>query len=312
MMARSWFGIRLQLGMTGSTQRSHDALIARSHAIAEDLNSRGLLDLAVPFYRQAIALLVAERECLADVEPLGATSVMEAADAAPDAPPTQQGTIESPPELEQHLRALEDELAPANANTIRELLMELRGQGHHASAALMALLAKTHLLSGDLQAALDCYQQALHQAPHDPALIVNTGAAWLACGDRPAALALLRPLAAKRHTIDSPRVLGALLSNLALAELEAGRVAEVAQLRAELAGLAPDGVPLPEWLDDARRWVEAGHRQDAKTLLVALRAVHPRSRSVLELLAQTLEDCGEFREAALVYRDLLRPSLSST
>jgi sirohydrochlorin ferrochelatase len=71
-------------------------------------------------------------------------------------------------------------------------------------------------------------------------------------------------------------------------------------------------LPLSEWLDDARRWVEAGHRQDAKMLLVALRAVHPRSRPVLELLAQTLEDCDEFREAALVYRDLLRPSLSRT
>lgn len=310
MMARLWFVIRLQFGMAGSTQRSHDALIARTHAIAEDLNSRGCLDLAVPFYRQAIALLMAERECMAGVAPEGAPLVIDAAAAAPVGLSTQQATIEIPPELEQHLRALEEELSPANAITIRELLMELRGQSNHASAALMGLLAKTHLLSGDLQAALDCYQQALQQAPHDPALIVNTGAAWLACGDRPAALALLRPLAAKRHTIDSPRVLGALLGNLALAELEVGRVAAVAQLRAELAGLAPDGLPLPEWLDDARRWVEAGHRQDAKTLLVALRAVHPRSRPVLELLAQTLEDCGEFREAALVYRDLLRPSLS--
>ena len=290
--------------MAGSEQ----ALIARCHAIAEALNSQGALDLAVPFYRQTIALLLAGYERTTAPDPEAAASVMEAGRNAPAADP---GPAVIAPELEQHLNALAEDLAPANAATIRELLLELQAQCVDPPPALIALLAKTHLLSGDLQAALDHYQRALHLSPDDPALIVNTGAASLACGDRAAALALLRPLAARRHSIDSGRVLGALLSNLALAELEAGRVAEAASWRVELAGLSPDGLPLPEWLDDARRWAETGHRQDARQLLVALRAVYPRHRAVLELLAQTLEELGDFREAALVYRDLLRPGLGN-
>lgn len=290
--------------MVGSEQ----ALIARCHAIAEELNSRGALDLAVPFYRQTIALLLAGRERAADQDPEAASVVL---DAAAGAPAADEALVEIPLELEQHLSALEEDLAPANAATIRALLLDLQAQCADPPAALLALLAKTHLLSGDLPAALDHYQRALQRTPDAPALIVNTGAAWLACGDRAAALSLLRPLAARRHTIDSGRVLGALLSNLALAELEAGRVAEVATLRAELAGLSPDGLPLPDWLDDVRRWAETGHRQEARQLLVALRAVYPRHRVVLELLAQTLEELGDFREAALVYRDLLRPGLGN-
>jgi tetratricopeptide (TPR) repeat protein len=281
-------------------------LIARCHAIAEDLNGRGALDLAVPFYRQTIALLLAQAQQAeaATADPAAVAEVLtvsqgrEAAPTPPDAA-----------DLDPHLQALEQDLTVANATTVQALLQELQGQHDQPSAQLLGLLAKTHLLQAKLEAALACFHQALELAPADPNLLVNTGAARLACGDCSGALSLLRPLAAQRHTLEDPRLLKALLRNLALAELEAGRVAQAALLRAELAGLAPDELPLEDWLEDVRQWLETGCRQEAKSLLVALRAVHPRQPAVLELLAHTYEALGDFRDAALVYRDLLRPRL---
>lgn len=139
---------------------------------------------------------------------------------------------------------------------------------------------------------------------------MNTAAAFMACGDCQSALRLLRPLARQRQHITDSSIVRSLLSNLAIAELETGSVDAAASLRVELAGLDPDGLPLRDWLDDARRWSETGHRQAAKQLLMALRALYPSDRGVLELLGRLLEELGDFREAALIYRDLLRPSLT--
>ena len=43
---------------------SEQALVDRYYAMAEELNGRGSMELAVPFYRQTIALLLAERSQL--------------------------------------------------------------------------------------------------------------------------------------------------------------------------------------------------------------------------------------------------------
>jgi tetratricopeptide (TPR) repeat protein len=285
-------------------------LIARCHAIAEDLNGRGALDLAVPFYRQTIALLLAQAEQGSERAEAATADSAAVADVLTVSHGHEAALmLPCAADLDQHLGALEQDLTVANAATVQTLLQELQGQRDQPSAQLLALLAKTHLLQANLKAALACFHQALELAPADPSLLVNTGAARLACGDCSGALALLRPLAAQRHTLEDPRLLKALLRNMALAELEAGRVAQAALLRAELAGLAPDELPLEDWLEDVRQWLETGCRQEAKSLLLALRAVHPLQPAVLELLAYTHEALGDFRDAALVYRDLLRPRL---
>lgn len=324
-MTRFWASPSLQADMASSepgiedqpapavVEPGDETLIARCHAIAEDLNGRGAFDLAVPFYRQTIALLLAERTVRATAAPEAMQTLMQVSQVKDLL--TSQASAPSaalPAELEQHLLALEQDLSAANAATVHALLLELQAKSQEDCVPLLALLAKTQLLQGELEAAHALFQQALALAPHDPKLIVNTGASCLANGDRTMALQLLRPLAFRRHTLSDSRVLQSLLSNLALAELEAGQVAEASSLRSELAGLAPDRLPVQEWLDDARLWAEAGHRDEAKRLLTALRAVHPSHRGVLELLAQLLEELGEFRDAALVYRDLLRPTLAGS
>jgi len=264
----------------------------------------------VPFYRQTIALLLADSS-VGDAAAPDAVDTVQQASGDQECMTLQPAGFEVlPEELQLHLSALEEDLSSANASTIQTLLLDLQDQCKSPYAPVLGLLAKTYLYQGELESALALYQQALALEPLDPKLILNTAAASLALGDRTTALKLLRPLARRRHTLNDARVVCSLLSNLALAELEVGQVAEAAHLRAELAGRSPDTVPLQDWLEDARRWAEMGNRHDAKGLLVALRAVHPRHRGVLELLAQILEELGEFRDAALVYRDLLRPGLA--
>jgi tetratricopeptide (TPR) repeat protein len=281
-------------------------LIRRCHAIAEELNKRGALDLAVPFYRQTIALLLADAASSPRAEP----ACLAQLDAASLTTFPVQTAEHLPPELDQHLLALEQDLSKANALTVRKLLLDIEEQVGQTHPGLIALLAKTYVLEGDFEQSRLRYEQALALAPADPKLIVNTAAAYMACGDCQSALNLLRPLARQRQHITDSSIVRSLLSNLAIAEMEAGSVDAAASLRVELAGLDPDALPLQDWLDDARRWSEMGHRQETKKLLIALRAVYPSDRGVLEFLGLLLEELGDFREAALIYRDLLRPSLT--
>ena len=54
---------------------------------------------------------------------------------------------------------------------------------------------------------------------------------------------------------------------------------------------------------------ERGHpcRLEGLALLQDLHRLKPEERSVKEALADALESEGEYRQAALLYRDLLRP-----
>ena len=291
-----------------------DGLAERCYAIAEALNARAELSLAVPFYRQAVTLLMALRQ--RDLQQVAAVNPGEADLVQELDPGGNSGGLEHAPstalprDLQAHIRALGDDLTFDNAVTVRQVLQDLLAGLPQPDPQLLALLAKTHVLEGDLALALPYFQAALELDPEDVRLAVNCGGALLACGDHAEALRLLRPLARQAGTIDDPAVLRVVLVNLSAAELEAGNVRDAARWRAELAGLSPDDVPVDDWVEDACSWVEAGLGEEAKGLLIALRAIYPRHVPLLQLLAETFERCGEFRDAALVYRDLLRPALS--
>ena len=288
-------------------------LAARCFVIAEALNERAELALAVPFYRQAVTLLLAQRAHNTSAEH-ATVALLQAVDPAGDSTPAcaAMASAALPSDLQEHIRALGEDLTADNAATVRQVLQALLDELPLPDAQLLALVAKTYLLDGQLDAALQHFRAALQLDPNDQRLIVNTGGALLACGEPREAVKLMRPLMRQAASIDDPPVLRALIGNLAAAELEAGHVAEAARLRADLAGLSPDGVPLDDWLDDARAWIAAGAREETRGLLIALRALYPRHADLLQLLAETLEACGDYRDAALVYRDLLRPTLGAS
>lgn len=297
-----------------------EGLADRCYAMAEALNARAELALAVPFYRQAIALLIAQRDRQTGEFLEGSAEVASAAQAVMDVDrafgaPSGSANRQSdhlPTDLQGHLQALADDLCLETAVTVRQVVLSLLDELPVADAQLLSLLAKTHLLEGELEEALANFRHAVQLEPTNVRHCLNCGGAFLACGDFNAALKMLRPLLREVGAMSDPALFRALLQNLSTAELEGGHIQAGARLRADLAGLDPDAIPLHDWLEDARQWIAAGWRAEAKGLLVALRALFPRDPSLLRLLAETLEASGDYRDAALVYRDLLRPSLTGS
>ena len=69
---------------------------------------------------------------------------------------------------------------------------------------------------------------------------------------------------------------------------------------------------MQRWLSWAQQGLEDSDktspvRQAALALLTALQQAVPEERSLVQVLADALEDQGDYREAALLYRQLLRP-----
>jgi tetratricopeptide (TPR) repeat protein len=291
-----------------------DQLVLKYHAMAEELNGLGSMELAVPFYRQTIALLLSERDQLRQQAGVGSCpGVKQGGDSVSAA---VHGVLDAAAaaglpavELERQLAALEDSLTPHNLPEAAAALGDLEerwGQPHPGLAALAARLA---LLDGDLAEALAHYERALQLAPGDGRLQINAGAARLAMDDPGGAAALLRPLAAEADGLADLDQRRALWRNLALVEHELGDATAAVEALLQLLVLAPEALDPEPWLEACRGWIAAEQAEAALQLLEALRPLVEPPEAVLTLLAEALEALGRYREAALVYRDLLRPTL---
>ena len=295
-----------------------DDLVLKYHAMAEEFNSQGAMELAVPFYRQAIALLMTEREQLrrqaGDAtgfhdEPAGDRQ-MSAVSAAVHGVLEAAATAGLPVvELERQLSAIEDSLSVHNLVEAGAALEDLEHRWGHPHVGLSALAARLALLGGDLAEAHAHYERALALDSRDERLRINAGAARLAMDDPAGAAELLRPLAAEADRLSDPDQLRALWKNLARVEYELGQAAEAVHALLRLLELAPEAFDLEPWLEACRGWIAANDAAVALQLLEALRPHVDASPSLLSLMAEALEALGRYRDAALVYRQLLRPSL---
>lgn len=302
------------------------ALADRYYAMAEEMNSRGAMELAVPFYRQAMALLLAERNQLraqlpqasgkgAQALPLDQLhGLLEAAqhwEQQQDEPPRQQEP-EPPADLEPSIAELADDLSAASAQQVLAALTELEQQHGDLPASGYGLRGKAWMLAGDAQAALAAFESACQAEPGRIDLQVNRGAALLASGHTEAALEALRLVYQQHYEHLEGEAKIALLRNLATAEARGGELAVALHLRRQWLQLDPTGQPSERWLQWARQGLaidqpEAAH-QAAVQLLQRLHEHRPGERPVMEALAEALEGAGQFREASLLYRSLLRPS----
>jgi hypothetical protein len=311
------------------------ALADRYYAMAEEMNSRGAMELAVPFYRQALALLLAEREQLRAQLPQGAEArpqalpldqlhgLLEATQSwdqqgAPlsgsDASPSPEQT-ELPPadpvDLEPTLQELAEDLSAASAEQVLAALAELEGQHGCLPANGLALRGKARMLLGQAGEAAAAFAEACAAEPDRVDLQINRGAALVAAGEIGAALEALRQLYQQHYEHLEGAEKTALLRNLATAEARGGELAVALHLRRQWLQLDPDSQPSGRWLQWAQQGLDDAQpeptRQAALQLLQRLHALRPGERPVMELLAQALEAQGQFREASLLYRSLLRP-----
>ena len=297
----------------------------RYYAMAESMNTRGAMELAVPFYRQAVALLLAEREALqqqvggaAAASPETALpmealhGLLEAAEALGQGQ-NQPASKSETPDLEARIAELATELTSASAEQVIAGLQALaESHGNSLPVAGMALLGKAQMLLGRSSEGLKSFEAALAAAPQTRDLQINTGAARLANGDIAGALTLLRAVWKAGLDTLEPASRSALLRNLAAAEAKAGNTAAALQLRHRWLQLDPSAVAVERWLGWAQAGLNGSSNGDASRsaaigLLKTLQEQNPGDRTVLQVLADALEDQGDYRDAALLYRQLLRP-----
>jgi predicted Zn-dependent protease len=230
----------------------------------------------------------------------------------------QQLEPEAEPGLDAHnfaarLQELEQDLSPANTAEVLAALEDLESQWQgDLQPELLGLRAKTLILSNQLGHALAVFEQALALAPEQAALQINVGAARLATGDANGAWQLLSQLHQRGIDELELRLQEAVLRNLIKAlELCAERRSPV-NLWLELLQRSPDSQPLELWLEWAQQAQAAAVNHDPVELETFLRALwqqFPAERQAGQLLAELLEQQGEYQQAALIYRDLLRPQL---
>lgn len=290
------------------------ALVDRYYAMAEELNGRGSMELAVPFYRQTVALLLAEREQLRAMAGQAAAALPASADV--DGVMAAAASVDqafSEAELLRQIAALEEELSIHNREEIAAALEALGQQWRRSHPQLLALEAKLQLLSGELEQALACFEQALSLDSSCVRLQLNTAAARLAAGDAGGALALLRPLAAELEALEALGACGSYWNNLTRAELAADQDERAVAALQQWLTHAPHTLVLGPWIEQAQALRQGGQPELALAILQALAeggSVEQRCE-VLPELAEQLEAAGAFREAALVYRELLRPELAA-
>lgn len=306
-----------------STLEPATVMADRYYAMAEEMNTRGAMELAVPFYRQAVALLLAEREALQ--QQLGGGKAQPVADALPidelhglleaaEALGQQPAAASTPaPDPEAQIAELASELGKENALQVIAGLKALAdAAGGQLPTSGLALLGKAQMLLGRPADGLQSFEAALAASPSDAELQINTGAARLANGDAQGALALLRGVWQQGLDALQPSSQQALLRNLSAAEAKAGYLAGALQLRLKWFQHVPQAVPMQRWLAWAQQGLEGTEkaspvRQAALALLTALQQAAPEERSLVQALADALEAQGDYREAALLYRQLLRP-----
>ena len=293
----------------------------RYNDMAESLNVQGAMEMAVPFYRQAIALLLAERENLreqlgyeapksvgADLPLEELHGLMNSAGAS-----DRGNSRDDIPSVEDQIHELASELNQANALQVMAGLRAIAEDSEKPIPATgLALLAKAQMLLGKTDDGLKSFEAALVADPDSVDFKINTGAARLVEGDLVGALSLLRGIYNSGIETLDPKSLSAVLRNLSAAEARADNLPEAMRLRLEWFQAAPQSVSVDRWLSWVKNGLAATSQQDtvrplAMELLKNLQEQHPQDRKLMECLAEALEEQGNYREASLLYRNLLRP-----
>lgn len=291
------------------------ALVDRYHQLAEKMNAQGAIELAVPFYRQALALLLEERDQLRQLLPESARQSLEGKRQDQLQGLLQAADVlksDSEIDLEVSIAELANQLTVESAQQVILGLEELlrRCPGRSVPAEAHSLRAKALLLQGHLQEALSGFEAAQKAAPDQPRHGINLAGVLLMQSRYQDALLILRPIHQRVADHLAPDELQALLRNLANAESQAGNSHTALTLRHQWLLINPDALSVERWLDICREAlgseIDEPLRLEALSLLRDLNRLRPGHRGVVEAIAQTLENRGDYREAALLYRELLR------
>jgi len=293
------------------------SLADRYYAMAEEVNSRGAMELAVPFYRQALALLMAERQQLqAQLPAEQLNGLLEAAEHWEQQQPSGAVAVEAPTppppaDLEPRIAELQEDLSAESAQQVLAALQELESTHAGLSDSGWSVRARALILLGESEQALAAFQEASRLAPQRADHRINAGGALVVCGQVAEAVELLEALQREQPPGLSADQQIALWRNLAAATAQAGQLEAALEHRHAWLQAHPHSESVERWLQWAQQGLVAEQppstRERALAMLQTLHQLQPQQRRVMEALAEGLEAEGRYREASLLYRNLLRP-----
>jgi tetratricopeptide (TPR) repeat protein len=307
-------------------------LANRYFSYAEELNQRGAPDLAAAFYRQAYTMLrtsvpgeipgMSRNDPMDDAYPSiyapqpesepdvgssipdlnheNSTALAEAEASTPE----KQAT-ESTVSTESYLQQIADMATRLSGDTAREISDKLKTitQAGFRHPELHRLQGLTALHLQDTSMAKEHFREALAIDPMHYSSLVNLGGLLLPGGQHEEAITFLNR-ALQSVDPESQEALPA-LANLALAHQAAGRKMDEALLVLRIHRLRNGYIRNERLLTAATTLEQMGEDTSAIELLTWLGEKVP-SDTNLRPLASLLERRGEYKEAAIIYRQLLQ------
>ena len=158
----------------------------RYYELAESMNARGAIELAVPFYRQALAMLMEERDQLRQLlpeqqrqqHPLGSREE-QIEGLISEAAMLRLGNGSS---LDDRIAELAEELTPQSAQQVLVGLRELVPEPELLPAKGRSLEGKALMVCGRVAEAIVSFEAAYAAADQAPEHGINLAAALLAAG----------------------------------------------------------------------------------------------------------------------------------
>ena len=232
---------------------------------------------------------------------IDSTGILVASEAAT---PENQ-IIASTTTTEDRLQQIADMAARLSKNTAPEIGDELikitRTGFRHPELHRLQGLTALHLQ--DNSTAMEHFREALAMDPMHYSSLVNLGGLLLPGGQYEEAITLLNR-ALQRVDPESPEALPA-LANLSLAHQATGRKMDEALLLLRIHRLKAGYIRNERLLTAATTMEQMGEDTSAIEILTWLSEQEP-SNEILRPLASLLERRGQYKEAAMIYRQLLQ------
>ena len=232
---------------------------------------------------------------------IDSTGILVASEAAT---PENQ-IIASTTTTEERLQQIADMAARLSKNTAPEIGDELikitRTGFRHPELHRLQGLTALHLQ--DNSTAMEHFREALAMDPMHYSSLVNLGGLLLPGGQYEEAITLLNR-ALQRVDPESPEALPA-LANLSLAHQATGRKMDEALLLLRIHRLKAGYIRNERLLTAATTMEQMGEDTSAIEILTWLSEQEP-SNEILRPLASLLERRGQYKEAAMIYRQLLQ------
>ena len=284
--------------------------------IADQLETQGDTLLAVRLYRQAVTVLMAERDTLKEKsEDLVSTNLnagykshlkkMNQSISRRPMALNSLGSVPSENMIKNQLMSLADKLSSQRVKELLEIIDHLEDDLVCIPNELFLFCVKAHLLVNEEHKAHAALLKVDINDPIARKMVFELASKYLLEKKPKKALELLQRLNHKSIYENDPDQFFLMFSQLAEVRNLFGQAVEAAHCWSNLVALPPENLDLNKLLKIARLWLNNGEKKAALIVLMALSLMFGRRPMLMKLLASANEAMHNYEAAAMVYREML-------